>query len=130
MLLLVAVDADVADARVRQQAQEPLDHPEPGAQHRHDGDLIARAAERSLASSGVSIVDVLERQLARDLDGHDRGGLEQRLAEVAVGGVAVAQHRQPIRQHRVLDDCQPCGTTRSYPRDRLARGHGAHESSS
>ena len=54
VLLLVAIDADVADARVRQQPQEALDHPEPGAQHGHDGDLIAQPLA-VVASSGVSI---------------------------------------------------------------------------
>ena len=48
-------------------------------------------------------LDLADRQLPRDLDGHDRRGLEQRLAEVAVGRLAVAQHRESVGEHRVLD---------------------------
>jgi len=42
VLLFVAMDAHVADARVRQQAQEALDHAEAGAQHGHDCNLVAQ----------------------------------------------------------------------------------------
>jgi len=105
VLLLVAVDADVPDPGVGQQAQEALDHPEAGAQNGHDRHLVAQAQARRGFERGLDL-DRLERQLARDLDRHDRRGLEQRLTERAVRRVAVAQHRQAIGQHRVLDHSQ------------------------
>jgi hypothetical protein len=43
-LLLVALHAEMTDARVGQQPQEPLDHPEPRAQDRHDRDLGGQPA--------------------------------------------------------------------------------------
>ena len=96
VLLLVAVHADVTDARIRQQSQEALDHPEPCAQHGDNRHLVAQPPrccrlERRLDRH------LLQRQLARDLHGHDRRTLEQRLAKRPVGCVAVAQNRELIR---------------------------------
>ena len=83
VLLLVAVDPDVADAGIGQQPQEALDHPQPGAQDGYDRDLVAQAMAAGDLERRLDL-DLLDRQLPRDLDGHDRRGLEQRLAEVAV----------------------------------------------
>ena len=85
--LLVAIEAEMADARVREQAQEGLDHAEPGAQHRHDGDLLGKPAAGRPLERGLDL-DGLDGQLARRLHGEDRRGLEQRLTEVPVAGRA------------------------------------------
>ena len=105
VLLLVPVDADVADPGVREQAQEALDHAKAGAQHRHDRHLVAQPEARRVLERGFD-VHLLQGKLPRDLNCHDRGGFEQGLAEVAVGRVAVAHHGEAIGQDRVLDDCQ------------------------
>ncbi len=126
VLLLVAIDPDVTDAGIREQTQEALDHPEAGAQDGHDRDLVARVVEPVVSSSGVWIVDVLERQLTRDLDGHDRRGLEQRLAEVAVGRLTVAHHRQSIGEDGMLDDCERFG----HGCDAIRHGASQHRAQS
>ena len=57
VVVLVALDPEMSDARVGQQAQEALDHAQPGPQYRHHGHLVAdpQAARR------------LQRRLDRDL---------------------------------------------------------------
>ena len=103
VLLLVAVDADVAHAGAREEAQEAVDHPESGAQHRHDRDLRREAAAGGALERGIDL-HLRHRQPARGLDRQDRRGLEKGLAELAVPGVAVTHDRQPVREHWVIDD--------------------------
>ena len=102
VVLLVAIDADVADPGVGQQAQEALDHPETGAQDGNDRDLVAQPQARGRLERSLDL-DLADRQLPRDLDGHDRRGLEQGLAELAMRRLPVAQHRESVGEHRVLD---------------------------
>ena len=73
--VLVALQADVADARVRQQLEHRLDHAQAGAQHRHDDDVgverlavaPARAASRRApASSAASrVASIASSRLSR-----------------------------------------------------------------
>ena len=58
--LLVAVDPDVANARIWQQPQESLDHPEAGAQDGHDRHLVAEAAPGRGLERGLDL-DLLDR---------------------------------------------------------------------
>ena len=58
-------------------------------------------------------LDLVDRQLARDLDGHDRRGLEQRLAEVAM---SVSRSRRTVSRSASTG----CSTT-----DQPARGTAA-----
>jgi hypothetical protein len=114
VVLLVAIDAHVSDPCIGQQPQKPLDHPEPGSQHRHHGDLVAQPhAARRL--QGRVDLDLPQRQPPRDLDGHDRGGLKQRLAEQPVSGLAITQDRQAIGQHRMVDHDQGLGHRAMLP---------------
>ena len=82
--------------------------PEPGAQDRHDRHLVAQAQALRRFQRRLDL-DLLDGQLPRHLDGHDRGRLEHGLAEVAVRCLAVAHHREAVGQHGMLDDCQACG---------------------
>ena len=52
--LLVAVEADEADARARDQREDAVEHPHPGAQHRADGDLLAGDRARRSSARAAS----------------------------------------------------------------------------
>ena len=60
VILLVAVDPDVPDARVWQQPQKAFDHPEAGAQDRHDRHLVAEPAPGRGLERGLDL-DLLHR---------------------------------------------------------------------
>jgi hypothetical protein len=105
---LVALHAQVTDACAREQAQEAVDHAEPGAQHGHDGDLGLQAAPGRRLQRRVDGV-LHRRQIARGLDGEDRRGLAERLAEGPVRGRRVAQDRQAVVEDGVLHDVQALG---------------------
>ena len=117
MVLLVAIDANVADPGVWQQPQEALDHPETGAQDGNDRHLVAQPEARRGLERSLDL-DLPDRQLPRDLDGHDRRGLEQGLAELAVGRLPVAQHRESVGEHGVLDQSQEFGHSAIVSRTR------------
>ena len=108
VLLLVAVDAHVADAGAGEETQEAVDHPQAGAQHRHDRDLGGEAAAGGPLERGLHL-HLRHGQAARGLDGQDRRGLEQGLAEVAVAGVAVAHDRQAVGENGVVHDGEALG---------------------
>ena len=88
-----------------EQAQEAFDHPEPGAQHRHDHDLLG---EPSAAGRFEWCLDlhVVDQQLTCRFDRKDRGAVEQRPAEAGKRGVPVPQDGQPVGQDGVLDERQ------------------------
>ena len=101
-------------------AQKALDHPEPGAQDGHHRDVVAQALAVHRLERGLDL-DVLDGQLARDLDGHDRRRLEHGLAEVAVARVSVTHHRQAIGQHGVVDHFHHFGHGAMLPSPAMAR---------
>src|SRR5688572_25910270 len=53
--LLVAVHAEVADAGLRHQPQEAVDEPEPGAQDRHDHDLVGEPHAGGRLEQGLDL---------------------------------------------------------------------------
>ena len=61
--LLVALQADVADARVGQQLEHRVDHAQAGAQHRHDDDVgverLALAPARAASRRAPSVIGSL-----------------------------------------------------------------------
>jgi hypothetical protein len=59
-LLFVALHAEVPDARIGQQAQEALDHPEPRAQHRHDQPTFS-LLETAPAAGRAAVAPVVRR---------------------------------------------------------------------
>ena len=103
VLLLVAVDPHMPDARAGKQSQEPVDHAQPGSQHRHDRDFPGKAAAGCGLERRLDI-DGGRGEVARGLDGEDRRGLEQRLAKLPVTRALVAHDGEPVGEHRVVDD--------------------------
>ena len=102
-LRLVAVHAEVADARLRHQPEEALDHPEPGAQDRDHDDVVAEArAARGLERRGD--VDLLQAQVAQRLEADQHRRLAQAAAELAARRRLVAQHAEMAGHERVIDD--------------------------
>ena len=115
VLLLVAVDADVADPGVRHEPQESLDHSQPGAQYGHDRDLVAQA-QPFVDSSGVSI--------STSLTGRPRPTSTAMMAAASYiawrkspwRGLPVAHDRKAIGQHGVVDDFQSSRARRDATR--------------
>ena len=101
--LLVAVEADEADARAGDQRQHAVEHPEPGAEDRADGDLLAGDARERAQLERRLDVDVLGRQILRRLVGEEQGDLLDQAPEVHGRRVLVAQVRELVLDERVVD---------------------------
>jgi hypothetical protein len=102
--LLVAVEADEADPRARDEREHSVEHPEAGAQDRADGDLLPcdplhlGALERRLDLVGLG------REVLRRLVGEQQRQLVGELAEVDGRRVLVAQVRELVLDERVRHD--------------------------
>ncbi len=119
---LVAVEAEVPDARVRQQAQQRFDHRQPRPQDRDDhhvlrqlvpGRRLQRRRDRALG----------QRQVGQRLVAEQPGDLRQQLAEARRTGPRLAQQRQLRRDQRVPRDVQPRVPQRLLPRRLRPPGH-------
>ena len=108
--LLVAVHAEVADARLGHQAQEAVDHAEPGAQDRDDHDLgapgrrpsVPRAACRPWTSATVAGRASPRRRASPDASPSARAeGLARgrRGAQLGDGAAAAGGRRRCSRLH-------------------------------
>ena len=102
--LLVAVHAEVPDARLGHRRRKPVDH----ARARRAGSprSTISSASRTPARGLERRLDLVSsaRSVAHRLVGEDHRGVAQRLAEHAVRRVAVAQDREQAAQQRVVDD--------------------------
>ena len=101
--VVLAIDPDVTDPRRRDELRDPLDHAEPGAQDRHQGELLARhphpphPLERRLHLGG------LERQVFGHFVRHQHGDLVHQLLEVLGRGVLVAQDGELVLDQGVIE---------------------------
>jgi hypothetical protein len=68
----VAVQPDVADAGRRQDFDDAVEHPSPGAEHGDDDDLLARDHRRTHRRQRRLDIDELGRQIAGDLVAHQQ----------------------------------------------------------
>ena len=102
--LLVAVEADEADAGARDEREHAVEHAHPGAQHRADGDLLAGDALRGHALERRLDLDALGGHLLRRLVGEEQRDLVDELAEVDGRRRGVAQVRELVLDERVVDD--------------------------
>ncbi|MNS50263.1 hypothetical protein D3C72_829060 [compost metagenome] len=110
-VLLVAVHADMADARRRDQLDQAIAHAHAGAQHRHDGQLLAGDHRRIQLHQRRVDAARGQRQVARDLVAHQQRDLAQQLAEGARGRFLVAHVRELVLDQRVIED-EEIGETR------------------
>ena len=102
--LRIAVEADVADARRRDHVDDAAEHAEARAQDRHDADLLAREHLALALRDRRLDLDVLEREIARDLVRHEHGDLLEELAEILRARRLLAHERELVLDERVVDE--------------------------
>ena len=107
---LVALQADVADARVGHELEHGVEHAEAGAQHRHDDDVGAdpaagRRAERRLDG------DLGARHVAQRFGGEQHADARGRAAEVFGRRALVAQVDERVLHERMIDEVDRHGST-------------------
>src|ERR671916_3342096 len=100
--LLVAVHAEMADAGVGHEAQEPVHHAQAGAQDRDDHDLVGQPDAGGGLERRLDL-EVRGPQRAHRLVGEDHRRLVERLPEAAVRGLAISEDREEPPQQDVVD---------------------------
>jgi hypothetical protein len=101
--LLVAVEADEADAGARDEREDAVEHPHPGAQHRADGDLLAGDARYRRPLERRLDLRRLGRHVLRRLVREEERDLVRELAEVDRRRLLVAEVAELVLDERVLD---------------------------
>ena len=102
--LLVAVQPDEADARARHEREHAVEHAHARAQHRADGDLLARdPLRRHLLERRLDLVR-LRRHVLRRLVREQQRQLVHELAEVDGRRLLVPQVAELVLDERVRDD--------------------------
>ena len=98
--LLVAVEADEADAGDGDQREDAVEHPDAGAQDRADGDLLAGDALGARPLERRLDVDLLEVHVLRRLVGQEQRQLVDEPAEHLGVGVHVPQQPELVPDER------------------------------
>ena len=126
--VLVALQADVTDARVRQQLEHRIHHAEAGAQHRHDDDVGVERLALAPVSSGVSTRRQRHRQLARRLDREHQAQPMRQPPEMArpSSSCRAARSARPARSDAARDGRARGDYTRK--RSRICAGCAALDS--
>ena len=101
--LLVAVQADEADARARDQREHGVEHAHARAQDRADGDLLARDPPRGHPLERRLDLDLLVGEVLRRLVGEQERQLVDELAEHLRRRRHVAQQAELVLDERVRD---------------------------
>src|SRR5256885_531853 len=101
--VVLAVDADVADARRGDELRDTLDHAEPRAQDRHEGELLPGHPDSPHALERRFHLRGLERQVLGHLVRHEHGDLVHELLEVSGGRVLVPENRELVLDQRVVE---------------------------
>ena len=107
-VVLVALQADVADARRRQQLQHGVEHAEAGAQHRHDHDVGAHDPGVGRPSGVVTVAASVGRSRSASAARSRLIRLAAR-AECGRRRAGVAQLHQRIVDERVIDEVERHG---------------------
>ena len=123
--LLVALQADVADAGAGQQLEDGLEHAEAGAQHRHHHDFGAHAPAGRRPDGRLDAVVSL-RQVARRLERQDQADAPRHLAERVGRRLLVPQREQDVLRNRMVDDVKRHGR---HCRSKAARAQGRRSAS-
>ena len=101
--LLIAVDADMADLGGRNQVEDAVDHAEAGAEDGDEEDLLGELLGVAGGQRGLD-ADRLESQVAGDFVDEEVGQFVERLAEMLVVGVAVAEDGELVLDERVAQE--------------------------
>src|SRR3989441_5481235 len=101
--VVLAVDADVADARRGDELRDALDHAESRAQDRHEGELLSRHPDPPHPLERGFHLRGLEREVLRHLIRHEHGDLVHQLLEVLGRGVLISQDRELVLDQRVIE---------------------------
>src|SRR5256885_6421654 len=101
--VVLAVDADVADARRGDELRDALDHAESGAQDRHESQVFSRHPHPPHPLEPGFHLRGLERAVLRDLVGHEHGSLVHELLEVFGRGVFIPQDRKLVLDQGVIE---------------------------
>ena len=104
--LLVAVEAEVADARLRDQPQRAVGHPQPRAEDRDDDDLVGEPHPAGRLQRRLDRV-LAHAQVAQRLEQEQHRDVRQAAAEVARRRGLVAQHGEVAGDQRMVDDGDP-----------------------
>src|SRR6266540_1779016 len=99
--VVVAVQADMSDARRGDELGDALDHPQAGAQDGDQGELLARHLHAAHMLERCIELDGLEGQVLGDLVGHEHRDLGGELLEVLGGRTLVAEQRELVLNQRV-----------------------------
>ena len=102
--LLVPVHAQEADPSARDEGENAVQHPQSGAQHRADRNLLARDPLRHHPFERRLDLDRLGRKVLGRFVGQQQRHLVGELAEVDGRRLLVAQVRQLVLHQRVRDD--------------------------
>ena len=98
----------MADARTGDDVEHAVEQADAGAQDRHEHDLLAvdlaprRRRDRRLDR------DLAQRQVARDLVGHQRGEFAEQAAELDRARLLLPQQRQLVLYQRMPDHLHAC----------------------
>src|SRR5438094_4421920 len=101
--VVLAVDTDVADACRGDELRDTLDHAEPRAQDRHEGELLPGHPDSPHPLERRFHLRGLERQVLGHLVRHEHGDLVHELLEVPGGGVLVPENRELVLDQRVIE---------------------------
>ena len=101
---MVAVEADVPHARRGDELGDPLHHAEPGAQDRHEGELLPGYLSPRHRLERRLDLDRLGGEVLGDLVRHQHGDLAHELLEVPGAGAPVAEDRELVLDERVIED--------------------------
>ena len=100
--VVVTVEADMSNTRRGDQPEDAVDHAEPGAQDRYEGELFSgKALTRGGLERGLH-GDLLQRKIRRGLVRHEHGDLVHKLLKDLFRGVFVAEERHLVAYEWVL----------------------------
>ena len=102
--LRIAVHADVANAGRRNHVDDAVEHAEAGAQDWHDADFLAGEHLLLALADWCLDLDFPEREVTRDLVGHEHRDLLEQLAEILRTRFLHAHDREFMLDQRVVNE--------------------------
>jgi Protein of unknown function (DUF3293) len=100
-LLFIAVEAEMAHRRVREEPAQAIGHPQAGAQDRYQSDTFAEACALTFRQGRAHRAD-LGREVGCGLDAKQQRELFDQLAEVIRGSILGPQPSQFVQDRRMV----------------------------